>query len=102
MEAKPTYVTLARVVEVCQIEPDLLFLYESEGLISPQRNEEGEILFSERDLRRLSTIIQLTRDLEVNLPGVEVILGMIERMELLQEQLYEIFKYLSQEMKKSK
>jgi len=99
MNPKSTYITLSKVVEVCRIEPELLFLYESEGLISPQRNEAGEFLFSEEDLRRLSRIIRLTQELEVNLPGVGVILEMIDRMELLQEQLHEIFEYLHQEIK---
>lgn len=99
MNPKSRYVSLSKIVEVCHIEPELLFLYREEGLISPQHTEEGDLLFSEEDIRRLNTIIRLTRDLEVNLPGVEVILGMIERLELLQDQLQEIFEYLSREMR---
>ncbi|MCI0527118.1 MAG: MerR family transcriptional regulator [Nitrospira sp.] len=99
MSSKPKYVTLTQIVETCHIEPELLFLYEEEGLISPQHTEQGDLLFSEEDVRRLSVIIRLTRDLEVNLPGVGVILGMVDHMELLQDQLYEIFEYLHREMR---
>ena len=67
------------------VHPQTLRLYEREGLLSPSRTEGNTRLYSERDLETLSLILSLTRDLGVNLAGVEIILNMrrkIERMQL--------------------
>ena len=63
------------------IHPQTLRLYEREGLLKPSRTEGNTRLYSQEDLERLETILSLTRDLGVNLAGVEVILNMRDRYE---------------------
>ena len=69
------------------VHPQTLRLYEREGLLTPSRTEGKTRLYSDEDLERLEFILNLTRDLGVNLAGVEVVLGMRDRMNHLQEDL---------------
>jgi MerR family transcriptional regulator/heat shock protein HspR len=69
------------------VHPQTLRLYEREGLLTPSRTEGKTRLYSDEDLERLEFILNLTRDLGVNLAGVEVVLGMRERLNLLQADL---------------
>jgi len=66
-----------------------LCLYEREGLLKPSRTEGNTRLYSEEDLEQLETILSLTRDLGVNLAGVEIILNMRRRMEQMQREMQE-------------
>lgn len=77
-----------------QIHPQTLRLYEREGLLKPSRSRGNTRLYAEEDLQRLELILSLTRDLGVNLAGVEVILNMRERMVALQRELNELFHYV--------
>ena len=70
-----------------EIHPQTLRLYEREGLLLPSRTEGKTRLYSEEDIERLEFILNLTRDLGVNLAGVEVVLTMRERLNRLQEDL---------------
>jgi len=69
------------------VHPQTLRLYEREGLLKPSRTEGKTRLYSDEDLERLEFILNLTRDLGVNLAGVEVVLGMRDRLNQLQEDL---------------
>jgi MerR family transcriptional regulator/heat shock protein HspR len=75
------------VAEMLGVHPQTLRLYEREGFIRPSRTEGGVRLYSERDVDRIRMIINLTREMGVNLAGVEVILSMREKMERLQEEM---------------
>ena len=66
------------------VHPQTLRLYEREGLLRPSRTEGNTRLYSDRDLETLSFILSLTRDLGVNLAGVEIILNMRRKMEAMQ------------------
>lgn len=67
------------------VHPQTLRLYEREGLLTPSRTEGKTRLYSDEDLERLEFILNLTRDLGVNLAGVEVVLGLRDRLNRMQE-----------------
>lgn len=69
------------------LHPQTLRLYEREGLLRPSRTRGNTRLYSAIDLERLETILGLTRDMGVNLAGVEVILRLRERLQELQREL---------------
>lgn len=81
------YVMISVVAERYGIHPQTLRLYEREGLIKPTRSAGNTRLYDEEAIRRLEIILTLTRDLGVNLAGVEVILNMRERMEQMQSEM---------------
>ena len=86
------------VADQYQIHPQTLRLYEREGLLKPSRTEGNTRLYTDRDLERLEVILSLTRDLGVNLAGVEIILNMREKMEAMQRQIQEFVSCLNEEM----
>ncbi len=73
-----------------EIHPQTLRLYEREGLLLPSRTEGKTRLFSEEDLERLELILSLTRDLGVNLAGVEVVLGLRDRIQKMQAEMQQL------------
>ena len=85
-KSKAAYM-ISAVAEQYQIHPQTLRLYEREGLLKPSRSEGNTRLYTDADLDRLEVILKLTRDLGVNLAGVEIILNMRERMEAMQKQI---------------
>ena len=89
---------ISAVAEQYQIHPQTLRLYEREGLLTPSRSEGNTRLYTEDDLQRLEVILKLTRDLGVNLAGVEIILNMREKMEALQKQIEEFIVTLNKEL----
>ncbi len=89
---------ISAVAEQYQIHPQTLRLYEREGLLAPSRSEGNTRLYTDDDLERLEVILKLTRDLGVNLAGVEIILNMREKMAAMQEQIEEFVATLNQEM----
>jgi len=80
------------------IHPQTLRLYEREGLLKPSRTEGNTRLYSEEDLRQLEVILNLTRDLGVNLAGVEIILNMRRKMEQMQAEMNEFVAYVKDEL----
>jgi len=82
----PLYM-ISIVAQMLSIHPQTLRLYEREGLIKPSRTDGNTRLYSHRDVEKLRLILRLTRELGVNLAGVEVILGMREKMKEMQEQI---------------
>jgi len=86
--------TISAVAEQFEIHPQTLRLYEREGLLKPSRSEGNTRLYTDSDLERLEIILSLTRDLGVNLAGVEIILNMREKMDAMQREFERFFQYL--------
>ena len=89
---------ISSVAEQYQIHPQTLRLYEREGLLKPSRSDGNTRLYTSEDLERLEVILKLTRDLGVNLAGVEIILNMREKMSEMQHQIEEFVASLSTEI----
>lgn len=92
------YYMISAVAAKYNIHPQTLRLYEREGLLKPSRTEGNTRLFSDEDLQDLETILALTRDLGVNLAGVEVILNMRRKIELMQGEVNEFMVYVKHEL----
>ena len=80
------------------IHPQTLRLYEREGLLKPSRTEGNTRLYTDQDMERLDLILSLTRDMGVNLAGVEVVLNLRERMEQMQNQMREFVAMVQREL----
>ena len=91
---------ISAVAEQYSIHPQTLRLYEREGLLRPSRSEGNTRLYTDDDLERLEVILKLTRDLGVNLAGVEIILNMREKMAAMQMQMEEFIAQLNNEISK--
>lgn len=89
---------ISAVAEQYEIHPQTLRLYEREGLLAPSRSEGNTRLYTDDDLERLEVILKLTRELGVNLAGVEIILNMREKMEAMQEQIEGFIQTLNREL----
>ncbi|MDH4161957.1 MAG: helix-turn-helix transcriptional regulator [Nitrospirota bacterium] len=86
------------VSEMLGIHPQTLRLYEREGFIKPKRSGGNTRLYSEEDVEKLEMVLRLTRELGVNLAGVEIILSMRERMEQMQRDMDETVMRLREEL----
>src|SRR5258705_9751600 len=82
------------------VHPQTLRLYEREGLLKPSRTDGNTRLYSDADLERLSRILRLTRELGVNLAGVEVVLKMQEAMESMERDFNQLLESLRDELHK--
>lgn len=89
---------ISAVAEMYEIHPQTLRLYEREGLLRPSRSDGNTRLYTEEDIERLEVILQLTRELGVNLAGVEIILNMREKMAVMQRQIEEFVAALNEQM----
>jgi MerR family transcriptional regulator/heat shock protein HspR len=89
---------ISAVAEQYQIHPQTLRLYEREGLLKPSRSEGNTRLYTDDDLERLEMILKLTRDLGVNLAGVDIILNMREKMGEMQRQIEQFVSSLNTEI----
>src|SRR5450631_3890877 len=89
---------ISAIAEQFQIHPQTLRLYEREGLLKPSRSDGNTRLYTDEDMERLEVILKLTRDLGVNLAGVEIILNMREKMEEMQRQIEAFVSSLNTEM----
>jgi MerR family transcriptional regulator/heat shock protein HspR len=85
---------ISSVAELYQVHPQTLRLYERQGLLKPSRSDGNTRFYTDEDLQKLGIILTLTRDLGVNLAGVEVILHMREKMERMQVQVEEMFDFV--------
>ncbi len=94
MKKKIKTYTISAVAELYEIHPQTLRLYEREGLLQPSRSEGNTRLYTDPDLERLEVILSLTRELGVNLAGVEIILNMREKMDAMQREFERFFDYL--------
>lgn len=97
-KSKAAYM-ISAVAEQYEIHPQTLRLYEREGLLRPSRSEGNTRLYTDEDLERLEVILQLTRELGVNLAGVEIILNMREKMEAMQKQMEGFIQNLNEELR---
>jgi MerR family transcriptional regulator/heat shock protein HspR len=97
-KSKKAAYMISAVAEQYQIHPQTLRLYEREGLLKPSRSEGNTRLYTEEDLERLEVILHLTRDLGVNLAGVEIILNMRQKMRDMQAQIQEFVATLNKEL----
>jgi MerR family transcriptional regulator/heat shock protein HspR len=88
---------ISAVAEQYEIHPQTLRLYEREGLLLPSRSEGNTRLYTDGDIERLEVILHLTRDLGVNLAGVEIILNMREKMSEMQRQMESFVSGLNRE-----
>jgi MerR family transcriptional regulator/heat shock protein HspR len=91
------YYHISSVAEMYGIHPQTLRLYEREGLLAPSRSEGNTRLYSADDLKRLEIILNLIRDLGVNLAGVEVILNMRVKIERIEAEVTEFLGYVQRE-----
>ena len=91
MRKKVRTYTISAVAEMYEIHPQTLRLYEREGLLKPSRSDGNTRLYSDEDLERLEVILSLTRDLGVNLAGVEIIINMREKMDAMQREFERFF-----------
>ena len=98
-QAKIGYM-ISAVAEMYELHPQTLRMYERHGLITPSRSDGNTRLYTDDDLRRLELVIHLTRELGVNLAGVEVVLNMREKMERLQGQVEKFVEFMNAEMER--
>jgi MerR family transcriptional regulator/heat shock protein HspR len=89
---------ISAVAEMYAIHPQTLRLYEREGLLKPSRTEGNTRLYTDEDLERLEFILNLARDLGVNIAGIAIILQMRERMEEMNRQMQSFVEYVRTEM----
>ena len=89
---------ISAVAEMYEIHPQTLRLYEREGLLKPSRTEGNTRLYTDEDLERLEFILNLARDLGVNIAGIGIILQMRERMEEMNRQMQGFVEYVRTEM----
>ena len=97
-ESRKAAFMISAVAEQYQLHPQTLRLYEREGLLKPSRSDGNTRLYTAEDLERLDVILKLTRDLGVNLAGVEIILNMREKMSEMQRQIEAFVSSLNAEM----
>ena len=91
-------VLIGEIARRYSIHPQTLRMYEREGLIRPDRTEGNTRLYSQETIERLEIVLTLTRDLGVNLAGVEIILNMREKMGDMQAQIQEFVATLNREL----
>ncbi len=89
---------ISAVAEMYEIHPQTLRLYEREGLLKPSRTEGNTRLYTDEDLERLEFILNLARDLGVNIAGIAIVLQMRERMEEMNRQMQSFVEYVRTEM----
>ena len=89
---------ISAVSELYQLHPQTLRLYERVGLLKPSRSEGNTRLYTDADLERLEVILTLTRDMGVNLAGIEIILNMREKMSEMQRQMKAFTEFVQQEL----
>ena len=94
MKKKVRTYTISAVAELFEVHPQTLRLYEREGLLKPSRSEGNTRLFTDEDIARLEVILSLTRELGVNLAGVEIILNMREKMDVMQSEFERFIEYV--------
>jgi len=97
-EEQPLYL-ISIVSKMLNVHPQTLRLYEKEGFVSPKRTKKQR-LYSDKDVDQLNFILQLTREMGVNRAGVDIILRLRHRMEILQHEMEEMMDLLEDEMRR--
>ncbi len=93
---KPLYM-IGVVAEMLNVHPQTLRLYEKKGLVRPSRTVGRTRMYSAEDIDELARLLRLTRDLGVNLAGIEIILKMRRRMIEMQKQIEDLVSYLRED-----
>ena len=96
-KAKAGYM-ISAVAELYRVHPQTLRLYERVGLLKPSRSEGNTRLYTDADLERLEVILNLTRELGVNLAGIEIILNMRDKMADMQSQMEAFIEFVRNEV----
>jgi MerR family transcriptional regulator/heat shock protein HspR len=86
------------VSRMLRVHPQTLRLYEREGLIAPHRTKRTR-LYSQEDIEKIEMILRLTRELGVNRAGVDVILRLRHRLEMLQKEMDEMMQFLENDLR---
>lgn len=89
---------ISAVAEMYNIHPQTLRLYERVGLFKPSRSQGNTRLYTDADLERLEVILTLTRDMGVNLAGIEIVLNMREKMQKMEEQMQQFILFVQDEL----
>lgn len=89
---------ISAVAEMYEIHPQTLRMYEREGLLRPSRSDGNTRLYTDEDLERLEFILNLARDLGVNIAGIAIVLQMRERMEEMNRQMQGFVDFVRTEM----
>ncbi|BEK30137.1 MerR family transcriptional regulator [Campylobacter jejuni] len=96
---EPVYL-ISVVAKVLSIHPQTLRQYEREGLIEPSRTDGKIRLYSQRDIDRIKLILRLTRDMGINLAGVDVILKLKNQLHEFENLIDELRLELSKQQDK--
>jgi len=96
------YYHISSVAKMYDIHPQTLRLYEREGLLKPSRSEGNTRLYSAEDLKRLEVVLNLIRELGVNLAGVEVVLNMRQKIEEIEGEVNQFLEHVRKEFFKGK
>jgi len=99
-KAKAGYM-ISAVAELYHLHPQTLRLYERVGLLKPSRSQGNTRLYTDSDLERLEVILNLTRELGVNLAGIEIILNMRDKMSQMQSEMESFIQFVRNEMARS-
>jgi len=99
-KAKAGYM-ISAVAELYHLHPQTLRLYERAGLLTPSRSQGNTRLYTDQDLERLEIILNLTRELGVNLAGIEIILNMRDKMADMQHEMESFIHFVRNEMARS-
>ena len=87
LEDEQTVFSISRIAKMLHVHPQTLRFYERAGFVKPVRARGDTRLYSPQDIARLRLILHLTRDMGVNLAGVEIILRMQHQLEHLQDEI---------------
>lgn len=88
---------ISGVASKYNIHPQTLRLYEREGLLTPSRTKGNTRYYTDRDLKKLEFILNLTREMGVNLAGIEIIINMKDKMARMQEEFSRFLEELKKE-----
>ncbi len=95
-EEQNKYYHISSVARLYNVHPQTLRLYEREGLLKPSRSDGNTRLYSDEDLTQLEVILNLSRDLGVNLAGIEIILNMRRKIERIEDEVNQFLEYVRQ------
>lgn len=91
---------ISMVCKLLNVHPQTLRLYEKEGFIKPKRIKRQRV-YTDEDIERLNFVIKLTKELGVNRAGVDIILRMRDRMQMMEQFLQELLRYVDEDIKET-
>lgn len=98
MRRDERFYMISMVCKLLNVHPQTLRLYEREGFIKPKRINKQRV-YTDEDLDRLNFVIRLTKELGVNRAGVDIILRMRKRIQVMEEAINEVLRYLDDDVK---